>query len=41
MPMVSPTGLILAGGYGKRLKPLTDTLPKPLIELKEAYLTSS
>jgi NDP-sugar pyrophosphorylase family protein len=25
--------LILAGGYGKRLKPYTDTLPKPMLEL--------
>lgn len=24
---------ILAGGYGKRLKPLTDTRPKPMIEV--------
>lgn len=30
-------GLILAGGFGKRLKPLTDALPKPLIEIKEGY----
>ncbi|KPV46536.1 glucose-1-phosphate adenylyltransferase [Acidiplasma aeolicum] len=30
-------GAILAGGYGKRLKPLTDRIPKALIELKDNY----
>lgn len=30
-------GGILCGGYGKRLKPLTDHTPKPLIEIKENY----
>ncbi|MEM4699974.1 MAG: sugar phosphate nucleotidyltransferase [Candidatus Nezhaarchaeales archaeon] len=30
-------GGILCGGLGKRLKPLTDTVPKCLIEIKEGY----
>lgn len=28
--------VILAGGYGKRLKPLTDERPKPMIEVRNA-----
>lgn len=30
-------GAILCGGYGKRLKPLTDNVPKPLLEIKQDY----
>jgi NDP-sugar pyrophosphorylase family protein len=30
-------GVIFAGGYGKRLLPLTSTTPKPLLELKEGF----
>lgn len=30
-------GAILCGGYGKRLKPLTDDTPKPLLEIKDNY----
>lgn len=31
------TGVIFAGGYGKRLLPLTETTPKPLLELRSGY----
>jgi NDP-sugar pyrophosphorylase family protein len=30
-------GVIFAGGYGKRLLPLTNTTPKPLLELKKGF----
>lgn len=30
-------GMILCGGYGKRLRPVTETVPKPLVEIKENY----
>lgn len=30
-------GMILCGGFGKRLRPFTETLPKPLIEIDEDY----
>lgn len=30
-------GLVLCGGHGKRLRPLTDEIPKPLIELRPGY----
>jgi NDP-sugar pyrophosphorylase family protein len=30
-------GMILCGGYGKRLKPYTEDVPKPLIEIQDNY----
>lgn len=30
-------GVIFAGGYGKRLRPITDRIPKTLIEIKRDY----
>ena len=30
-------GVILAGGYGKRLKPITDEIPKTLINIKVLF----
>ena len=30
-------GMILCGGFGKRLRPVTETVPKPLIEINEDY----
>jgi NDP-sugar pyrophosphorylase family protein len=35
--MRKTVGMILCGGFGKRLRPITETVPKPLVELKEDY----
>jgi NDP-sugar pyrophosphorylase family protein len=34
---MEPVGMILCGGYGKRLFPLTKELPKVLLELRKGY----
>ena len=30
-------GMILCGGFGKRLRPVTETVPKPLVEINDDY----
>ena len=32
------TGLILCAGFGKRVAPLTNTTPKPLLQIKNGTL---
>ncbi|MEN6330059.1 MAG: sugar phosphate nucleotidyltransferase [Methanobacteriaceae archaeon] len=35
--MTKTVGMILCGGFGKRLRPITERVPKPLIEIKDDY----
>jgi len=35
--MVETVGMILCGGFGKRLRPITEKIPKPLVEIKDDY----
>lgn len=30
-------GMVLCGGYGKRLRPITEKMPKPLVEIRKDY----
>ncbi len=37
MIKIKTVGMILCGGFGKRLRPVTETVPKPLVEIKKDY----
>ncbi|GLI11234.1 hypothetical protein MARBORIA2_03240 [Methanobrevibacter arboriphilus] len=35
--MKNTVGMILCGGFGKRLRPITEKIPKSLIKIKNDY----